>query len=150
MRKRENRIIGVGMLVLLLVLSSQTVWANSSWVWLTDRQPYQLLPAAAALTVLIETVMIKTCLGIQKTGKVLGVVLAGNLLSFCLPYLFIWLEGREMGFRGFAEIIEKGPQLYCRDDLSDPDGCSGSSRCVLGAAKGDTGQEERVPFDSRG
>nr|WP_106789608.1 hypothetical protein [Massilistercora timonensis] len=82
MRKRENRIIGVGMLVLLLVLSSQTVWANSSWVWLTDRQPYQLLPAAAALTI---------------------------LLSFCLPYLFIWLEGREMGFRGFAEIIEKGP-----------------------------------------
>ena len=109
MRKRENRIIGAGMLILLLVLSSQTVWANSSWVWLTDRQPYQLLPAAAALTVLIETVMIRTCLGIQKTGKVLGVVLAGNLISFCLPYLFIWLEGREMGFRGFGEIIEKGP-----------------------------------------
>lgn len=37
MRKRENRIIGAGMLILLLVLSSQTVWANSSWVWLTDR-----------------------------------------------------------------------------------------------------------------
>ena len=109
MRKRENRIIGAGMLVLLLVLSSQTVWANSSWVWLTDRQPYQMLPAAAALTVLIETVMIRTCLGIQRTGKVLGVVLAGNLISFCLPYLFIWLEGREMGFRGFGEIIEKGP-----------------------------------------
>ena len=81
MRKRENRIIGAGMLILLLVLSSQTVWANSSWVWLTDRQPYQLLPAAAALTVLIETVMIRTCLGIQKTGKVLAVVLAGNLIS---------------------------------------------------------------------
>lgn len=111
MRKRENRIIGAGMLVLLLVLSSQTVWANSSWVWLTDRQPYQLLPAAAALTVLIETVMIRTCLGIQKTGKVLGVVLAGNLISFLIPYLFVYLDGKEMGFRSFVEIVAKGP-LY--------------------------------------
>ena len=87
------------MLVLLLVLSSQTVWANSSWVWLTDRQPYQLLPAAAALTVLIETVMIKTCLGIQKTGKVLAVVLAGNLISFLIPYLFVYLDGADVVHR---------------------------------------------------
>lgn len=43
--------------------------------------------------------------------KVLGVVLAGNLISFLIPYLFVYLDGKEMGFRSFVEIVAKGP-LY--------------------------------------
>ena len=54
---------------------------------------------------------IKLMLVIVPLQTVLGVVLAGNLISFLIPYLFVYLDGKEMGFRSFVEIVAKGP-LY--------------------------------------
>ena len=34
------------------------VLANSSWVWLTDRRPFDILPYAVALTLIIEFIFI--------------------------------------------------------------------------------------------
>ena len=51
----------------LLCILPQTVYADSSWVWLTDMRPIFILPVAAVLTIVIETVVIW---GVCKPGRI--------------------------------------------------------------------------------
>lgn len=61
-------------------------FANSSWHWLTDTRPYEVLPFAAAATVAIEFAAIYFVARVRRPWKTLIVVLIANLLSFGLPY----------------------------------------------------------------
>ena len=73
---------------ILLCIFPQTVYADSSWVWLTDMRPIYILPVAAVLTIAIETVVIW---GICKPGsiwKVMWVALIANACSFLLHDTF--------------------------------------------------------------
>ena len=109
MKHWKTMFLAASAFIFLLTLSCQTVYANSSWVWLTDRRPYQLLPAVAVFTVLFETCFIKAFLKIRNILKLFAVVLAGNLLSFLIPYAFGYLEWTQFHGKNIFEMFEHLP-----------------------------------------
>lgn len=79
--------ISAALTALALTLAPWTpALANSSWHWLTDTRPYEVLPFAAAATVAIEFAAIYFIARVRRPWKTLLVVLIANLLSFGLPY----------------------------------------------------------------
>ena len=93
---------------ILLCIFPQTVYADSSWVWLTDMRPIYILPVAAVLTIAIETVVIW---GICKPGsiwKVMWVALIANACSFLLPYVVLYCESKAEIY-SFSEMLDLGP-----------------------------------------
>ena len=72
--------------VALALALGDTALANSSWHWLTDTRPYEVLPFAAAATVAIEFAAIYFIARVKRPWKTLLVVVIANLLSFGLPY----------------------------------------------------------------
>ena len=109
MRSRKKGLIGISIFLCSFLVCGQAVYANSSWVWLTEQRPYELLPVAAALTIIIEVVVIKIFLKIENTKRLIGLVVIGNLASFALPYLMEYLEMRAWGYTDWAEIFDRGP-----------------------------------------
>lgn len=96
-------------LAFLTILFTTTAFANSSWHWLTDKRPYELLPLAIVFTLLIEFVIIYF---VNKPGKwwfVLGIIIVANLASFLLPYLFLSDGALEFTRK---ELIEKNTLLF--------------------------------------
>ena len=71
---------------------STTVFADSSWVWISETRPHDVLPWAAIATLAIETWMLCHFCRIEKTFKVFCVVVLGNLLSFSAPYVMAALD----------------------------------------------------------
>ena len=89
---------------------STTAYANSSWIWLTRRQPYELLPLAVLVTFVIETGVILFSLREKKLWKTLMLVTAANLMSFLLPYLFLYQDQKFInGGREIREMLDRGP-----------------------------------------
>lgn len=88
---RQRLIWGVLAFLAFLGLSVPA-YANSSWVWLTQGRPYQLLPVVIVLTLAIETGAVMLALEKGRLKKAVGFVALGNLLSFALPYLIIFTE----------------------------------------------------------
>ena len=71
----------------IMAISTSAVFADSSWIWISETRPFDVLPFVAVGTIFIETVMI--C-WLGKVGKKLlatGVVIVSNLVSFVVPYL---------------------------------------------------------------
>ena len=73
--------------LLLLLCFSFTAFANSSWVWISETRPYDILPFVAVATLIIETAAINFFLEIGNWHKVFFGVLTGNLISFAVPYI---------------------------------------------------------------
>ncbi len=84
-----------------------TVFANSSWVWLTDVTPFYILPVAVFITITVECLMIASQVD-NKTIKVLFFVLLANLVSFILPYLLEYSNAK-MVVDTFDQYLHKGP-----------------------------------------
>ena len=61
--------------------------ANSSWVWVSETRPYDVLPFVIIATLLIETLAVNYLPGIQNLPQVFWRVALGNVLSFAMPYL---------------------------------------------------------------
>ena len=62
----------------LIMLLPVSVFADSSWVWISEKRPFDILPWVALGTILIEWLSIWL---IPKTGhalKVLGIVMIAN------------------------------------------------------------------------
>lgn len=66
---------------------SVTAYANSSWVWITESRPYDVLPFVIIGTLIIETVATDRFSKIGNMMKTFSAVLIGNLLSFVAPYI---------------------------------------------------------------
>lgn len=82
-------------LILFTFVYQTTVYANSSWNWLTD-SPEKFLPYAILLTLVIEIGAI-VLLGRLKSGfslKVKGtlIIILANIASFLLPYIYRSIE----------------------------------------------------------
>ena len=88
MRKEKSAVTAV-LVLLLLPLFAVPAWANSSWVWISETRPVDVLPWVILITLAIETAAISYALGGKQTGKVFLVVCGANLLSFLLPYLMM-------------------------------------------------------------
>ena len=66
------------MIMALMALFSLNAFADSSWVWISEKRPFDILPWVASGTILIEWLSIWL---IPKTGhslKVLGIVMIAN------------------------------------------------------------------------
>ena len=97
---------------LLLCLLPLTASANSSWHWISDARPYDVLPFVAIITIAIETAALWWTLGKQQLTKIAIVVVIANLMSFAAPYLFDYLD--EMRFWSMRELMEKFPSYTMR------------------------------------
>ena len=62
-------------------------YANSSWVWISETRPYDVLPFVIIITLFIEVFSIVKISKIKQYVRVFLYVLLGNMLSFSAPYL---------------------------------------------------------------
>ena len=91
----------------LIVLLPANAFADSSWVWISEKRPFDILPWVALGTILIEWLSIWL---IPRTGhafKVLGIVMVANAASFLLPYAF--LKADLSWYGTFEHILDSGP-----------------------------------------
>lgn len=93
---------------LLLFSFSFTAFANSSWVWISETRPYDVLPFVAAATLAIETAALNLILKIGNWHKVFSGVLIGNLISFAVPYIG-YSNTPPYYDMPFSHILERGP-----------------------------------------
>lgn len=82
------------------------VFANSSWVWISEKRPYDLLPFVIVGTLIVEILAVRYIPNIKKLPKVCGLVILGNLLSFAVPYLLRVPSG--VGY-SFVENLDSFP-----------------------------------------
>ena len=76
------------------LLSTEPVYADSSWVWISETRPYDVLPYVVVLTLVIEIGMINYIAKVNKLGKSSLVVTIANLVSFLFPYwLIVYTDG---------------------------------------------------------
>lgn len=59
-----------------------TAYADSSWIWISESRPYDILPFVIVGTLLVEAVGIGLAAKVKKSLKVFSVVCLGNLISF--------------------------------------------------------------------
>lgn len=93
---------------LLLFSFSFTAFANSSWVWISETRPYDVLPFVAAATLAIETAALNLVLKIGNWHKVFSGVLVGNLISFAVPYIG-YSNTPPYYDMPLSHILERGP-----------------------------------------
>ena len=84
---RYKTISSTAITTLLIFTFSLTAFANSSWVWISETRPYDVLPFVAIATLAIETAALNLILKIGNWHKVFSGVLIGNLISFAVPYI---------------------------------------------------------------
>ena len=83
--------------------------ANSSWVWISETRPYDILPFVIIGTLLIETVAVNLVSKVGNWHKTFFAVLVGNIISFIAPY--IGYSNSLYGQMGYtlSQIIDRGP-----------------------------------------
>ena len=95
------------MLMALIMLLPVSVFADSSWVWISEKRPFDILPWVALGTILIEWLSIWLITRTCHAFKVLGIVIIANAASFLLPYAF--LKADLSWYGTFEHIIDSGP-----------------------------------------
>ncbi len=61
--------------------------ANSSWVWISETRPYDILPFVIVGTLLVETIAVNIICKIDNWYKTFFAVFVGNIISFAVPYI---------------------------------------------------------------
>ena len=102
---RRMTALAVLMIICLLPITAS---ANSSWIWLSEARPYDVLPFVAVITIAVETAALWYVLGKTHLVKIAVVVVIANLLSFVAPYLFLYDETIRMPLKPFPELMEYG------------------------------------------
>ncbi len=91
-------------LAFLFLLFPATAYANSSWRWISQTRPFDVLPFAVALTLLAEFLFLRFTNRIARPFFLFAAVCLANLASFLLPYA-IYLNG----LYAFEESLEHLP-----------------------------------------
>lgn len=86
MNKKYSVILNLIITLIVMMYLPITVYANSSWHWLTT-SPMTVLPYAVILTLIIETFLIIKFGKVNNTKKTFCIVSLANLMSFVAPYL---------------------------------------------------------------
>ena len=108
---RYQKTISVSALMaLLLAVFTFNVSANSSWVWISETRPYDILPFVIIVTLLIETFAVNIGAKIDNWYKTFFAVLVGNIISFVVPYIG-YSNTTPYADAGYtlSEIINRGP-----------------------------------------
>lgn len=107
----RRKIAACALLLCLLPLTSS---ANSSWRWISETRPYDVLPFVALITIAIETAALWWTLGKRYLTKIAVVVVIANLLSFAAPYLDIYFGIFEVRLYPFWQTLERFPSYTVR------------------------------------
>lgn len=94
---------------MLIFIFSLTAFANSSWVWISETRPYDVLPFVALATLIIETAALNGFLKIGNWHRVFTGVLIGNLISFAVPYIGYSNTTPYAGYYTLTQILQRGP-----------------------------------------
>ena len=101
------------LMVVFIFLFPKTAYANSSWHWLTENTPFDILPYVVILTLIIEFAAIKILNPVDNSAKntvrLLAIICFANLASFLLPYT-IWLAPSAVGYT--FEMSINGLPIY--------------------------------------
>ena len=65
-------------------------YANSSWVWLSETRPYDVLPYVIVITLIIEILAVCLIAKPESIARAILFILVANICSFLLPYIFIY------------------------------------------------------------
>ena len=103
-RRAVIRIIVLSSLMLLVL--SQFVFADSSWCWLTDTRPFDILPPVALATIVIEVLAIWLIPNTGKFMKTAVAVILANAASFLLPYSVLVFN---QVYPKFEDALNAGP-----------------------------------------
>lgn len=96
------------LVVLMICLLPMTASANSSWIWLSEARPYDVLPFVAVITIAIETAALWLGMGKKHLLKIAVVVVVANLLSFAAPYVWIYIEMHVEAIKSFSWLMKSG------------------------------------------
>ena len=102
--KRITRVIVITCFVLLII--PQAVFADSSWCWLTDTRPFDILPPVALATIVIEVLAIWLIPHTGKLMKTAVAVILANAASFLLPYALLL---NDPVYPKFDDMLNAGP-----------------------------------------
>lgn len=103
-RRAVIRIIVLSSLMLLVL--SQFVFADSSWCWLTDTRPFDILPPVALATIVIEVLAIWLIPHTGQFMKTAVAVILANAASFLLPYSVLVFN---QVYPKFEDALNAGP-----------------------------------------
>ena len=104
MKKRITKVIVITCFVLLII--PQAVFADSSWCWLTDTRPFDILPPVALATIVIEVLAIWLIPNTGKLMKTAVAVILANAASFLLPYALLL---NDPVYPKFDDMLNAGP-----------------------------------------
>jgi hypothetical protein len=90
----------------MLLVLSQFVFADSSWCWLTDTRPFDILPLVALATIVIEVLAIWLIPNTGKLMKTAVAVILANAASFLLPYALLL---NDPVYPKFDDMLNAGP-----------------------------------------
>ena len=90
----------------ILFVIPQTVFADSSWCWLTDTRPFDILPPVALATIVIEVLAIWLIPNTGKLMKTAVAVILANAASFLLPYSVLVFT---QVYPKFEDALNAGP-----------------------------------------
>lgn len=84
--------------------------ANSSWVWISETRPYDILPFVIIGTLAIECLAIHSATDRSNIYKTFVAVTFGNLASFLFPYL-MYSNTTPYADAGYSlkQILNRGP-----------------------------------------
>ena len=100
--KYKYRFLLAGALVLA---AASPVFANSSWIWISETRPYDVLPFVASVTIAVETLMIYYFGKVESFASTGVVAVFSNLLSFLAPYVVSMMNP----LYSFSEMLEHLP-----------------------------------------
>ncbi len=100
---KKKIIVTFSMVPGIAAMSTSIVFADSSWIWISETRPYDVLPFVAAATILIESAMVCWLGKVRKKPFAVVVVLISNLISFVLPYML-----------GIAMAVYPGTEVWDR------------------------------------
>ncbi len=93
-------------ITMLFCLISTVAYANSSWHWISEKRPYDVLPFVIVLTLIIEILSVIFIAGVKQNKlKAVIVVIVGNLLSFAAPYISAATDRFMYTFRQILEHL---------------------------------------------
>ena len=104
--KRRAAIWIIVLSSLMLLILPQAVFADSSWCWLTDTRPFDILPPVALATIVIEVLAIWLIPNTGKLMKTAVAVILANAASFLLPYALLL---NDPVYPKFDDMLNAGP-----------------------------------------
>ena len=107
---REHKLQKLLVVLISLPILCISASANSSWVWISEQRPFDLLPVVVVATLIIEILVIDKLGGVNRLLHSGWIIVLANLLSFLTPYLLSYMEASPVGYT-FSQCLNHSPSF---------------------------------------